>query len=85
MTARCHGLLDAGGGDLAAAIAAFERALIEQRRLPMPFEEARTRLLLGITLRRAGRRSDARRELETALAVFVRSAPPSRQNRRAPR
>ena len=76
MAARCHGLLRASSGDLDAAIAAFERALLEHERLPMPFEEARTRLLLGITLRRAGMRSDARRELEAALTVFVRLGAP---------
>lgn len=36
----------------------------------MPFELARTRLLLGHVFRRAGRRNDARRELESARAVF---------------
>lgn len=76
MTARCHGLLAAAGGDVAGAVDAFERALIEHEDLPMPFEEARTRLLLGTALRRAGRRRDARRELVTARAAFVRLGTP---------
>jgi DNA-binding CsgD family transcriptional regulator len=49
-----------------SAVDALERALVDHERLPMPFEEARTRLLFGTVLRRAGRRSDARRELEAA-------------------
>ncbi len=76
MAARCHGLLLAAAGDRAAALGLLERALAGHQRLPMPFEEARTRLLLGSTLRRAGRRSDARRELETARALFRRLGTP---------
>ncbi len=76
MAARCHALLCAASGDLPAAIDALERALADHERLPMPFEEARTRLLLGTVLRRAGRRSDARRELQAARAVFIRLGTP---------
>ena len=36
-----------------------------------PFEEARTRLVYGERLRRAGRRIDARRELERARELFA--------------
>ncbi|MEP7021636.1 MAG: LuxR C-terminal-related transcriptional regulator [Pseudonocardiales bacterium] len=72
MAGRCHGLLNAAAGDTSAAIDAFERALIDHKRLPMPFEEARTRQLFGSALRKAGRRSDAKRELSAALAVFNR-------------
>jgi DNA-binding CsgD family transcriptional regulator len=42
----------------------------------MPFEEARTRLLLGGVLRRAGHRSDARRQLEIARSEFLRLGTP---------
>lgn len=76
MAARCHGLLRAANGDRAAAIELLEHALVDHQRLPMPFEEARTRLLLGGVLRQAGRRSDARRELETARAMFLRLGAP---------
>ena len=76
MAARCHGLLKAAKGDQAAALELLERALADHQRLPMPFEEARTRLLLGSVLRRAGRRTDARRELETARAMFHRLGTP---------
>jgi DNA-binding CsgD family transcriptional regulator/tetratricopeptide (TPR) repeat protein len=71
MAGRCHGTLHAAAGDMPAAVDALERALADHERLPMPFEEARTRLLLGTVLRRAGRRSDARVELQAALAVFT--------------
>ena len=47
----------------------------------MPFEEARTRLLLGSVLRRAGHRSDARRELEASRATFRGSGRRSRNGR----
>jgi DNA-binding CsgD family transcriptional regulator len=76
MASRCHGLLKAASGDRAAAVELLDRALADHQRLPMPFEEARTRLLLGSVLRRAGRRTDARRELETARATFRRLGTP---------
>lgn len=76
MALRCHGLLKAAAGERAAAIDLLERAIDGHRRLPMPFEEARTRLLLGSVLRRAGHRSDARRELETSREIFSRLGTP---------
>jgi DNA-binding CsgD family transcriptional regulator/Flp pilus assembly protein TadD len=76
MASRCHGLLKAARGERVAALELLERALAEHERLPMPFEEARTRLLLGSVLRRAGHRSDARRELEIARAIFLRLGTP---------
>jgi DNA-binding NarL/FixJ family response regulator len=41
-------------------------------RVEMPFERARTELILGERLRRARRRADARGPLERALEVFER-------------
>ncbi|MDX6201212.1 MAG: hypothetical protein QOJ83_712 [Frankiales bacterium] len=76
MAGRCHGLLAAAAGDMASATAALEQAMVDHVLLPMPFERARTRLLLGTVLRRSGRRSDARRELEGALDEFVRLGTP---------
>jgi DNA-binding CsgD family transcriptional regulator len=76
MAGRCHSLLHLTAGDTSAAVDALERALAAHERLPMPFEEARTRLLFGLALRRAGRRSDARRELQAARNVFVRLGTP---------
>jgi DNA-binding CsgD family transcriptional regulator len=71
MASRCRGVLYGAAGDTAGAVDAFERALADHERLPMPFEKARTRLLFGTALRRSGRRSDARRELDAARTVFI--------------
>ena len=76
MAARCHGLVCAASGDIPGAAVAFERALVAHERLGMPFEEARTRLLLGVALRRAGRRTEARLALDSALTTFVRIGAP---------
>jgi DNA-binding CsgD family transcriptional regulator len=76
MALRCHGLLQAARGDRAEAIELLERALADHPLLPMPFEEARTRLLLGRMLRRAGHRTDARRELDAARGTFRRLGTP---------
>jgi DNA-binding CsgD family transcriptional regulator len=71
MAARCHGLLFAAHGDMALAVTTLEQALIHHERLPMPFELARTRLLLGTVLRRAGHRNAARHQLELAHERFT--------------
>lgn len=76
MASRCHGLIHAARGDFATALAMLERALAEHEQLPMPFEEARTRLLWGTVLRRAGHRTDARKSLEAARDVFLRLGTP---------
>ena len=76
MSWRCHGLMKAARGERVAALELLERALAEHERLPMPFEEARTRLLFGSVLRRAGHRSAARSELEVARAMFLRLGTP---------
>jgi DNA-binding CsgD family transcriptional regulator len=67
---RCRGLLAAGRGDHHAALAAFERALVEHDRVAMPFERARTLLALGASHRRAKQRAVARATLGDALAIF---------------
>ena len=67
---RCRGLLHASRGDLPAALEALERALAEHQRLPMPFEQARTLLVLGATRRRAKMKRAAREALEGSLATF---------------
>ena len=71
MALRCHALLAASGGDLTGAVELLHQALTAQQAVPMPFEVARTRLLLGHVFRRAGRRNDARHELECAQAGFA--------------
>jgi DNA-binding NarL/FixJ family response regulator len=58
----------AARGDLEAAVQSARDALTEHDRLPMPFERARTQLLLGQLLRR--QRPEATAVLRDALAVF---------------
>ncbi len=67
---RCRALLEAAGGDLDAAQAAAERALVEHERLPMPFERGRTLLVYGQLQRRRGERRAGRETLERAAAIF---------------
>jgi DNA-binding NarL/FixJ family response regulator len=51
-------------------VAAFERSLEIQSRLPEPFETGRTLLALGSLLRRSQKKSRARLVLEEARATF---------------
>jgi DNA-binding NarL/FixJ family response regulator len=68
---RCRGLLHAAGGDNDAALQALRRALAEHDQLgDMPFDRARTLLVLGRVLRRTGMRLQARAALTEALTVF---------------
>ena len=62
--ARCRGMLLAADGDLAGAEEVLYRAVTHHDRLPMPFERARTQLLLGQVLRR-------RRRKKLAVAVLL--------------
>ncbi len=66
--ARCRGLLLAGEGDLAGALAAFERSLADAE--PFPLEHARTLLCLGTVRRQAKQKRASREALEQALAIF---------------
>jgi DNA-binding CsgD family transcriptional regulator len=69
---RCRGLLAGARHQFDLAETEFGEALRHQNRIPEPFELARTYLALGITLRRATRRRDARIALNQALEVFER-------------
>ena len=71
MTGRCRGLLQASAGDMTAATETLVQALADHGRLPMPFERARTELLLGKVLLRGGHRKDARRMLSQAHETFT--------------
>ncbi|HEX6351243.1 MAG TPA: AAA family ATPase [Candidatus Dormibacteraeota bacterium] len=67
---RCRALLLGAAADLTAAVTAAETALLEHDRLDMPFDRARTLLVLGTLQRRQGRRRAAAETLDTATEVF---------------
>jgi DNA-binding NarL/FixJ family response regulator len=73
---RCRAMLLAARGDLDAATAAVERAMVEHDRLPMPFERARTQLLLGQVQRRQRQKAVASSTLQQALGAFERLGTP---------
>lgn len=68
--ARSRAILLAFDNDINAAISAATQALKEHDRLPMPFERARTQLVLGQLLRRQRRREAASAALTEALTTF---------------
>jgi DNA-binding CsgD family transcriptional regulator len=68
--ARAAGQLAAASGDLVGAAAAFDRALLEHDRLPMPFERARTLLAKGQLHRRRKEKRLADETLRAALDGF---------------
>jgi DNA-binding NarL/FixJ family response regulator len=68
--ARCRAMVQAARGDVEAAVQSARHALTEHDRLPMPFERARTQLLLGQLTRRE--RSESTAVLRDALAIFER-------------
>jgi ATP/maltotriose-dependent transcriptional regulator MalT len=76
MGARGRGHMLAARGDLEGAQRAVEYAMVHHQRLPMPFETARTRLLLGQLQRRRRRRQDSVASLREALEVFERLGTP---------
>ena len=67
---RCRGLLAAARGDLASAFSTLEGALAQHDKVPMPFERARTLLVLGEVRRRAKQKRAARETLAASLASF---------------
>ncbi|SEH67927.1 regulatory protein, luxR family [Mycolicibacterium rutilum] len=73
--ARCRALLLAAAGDLRGAVRGARRAVEQHDRLPMPFEQARTTLVLGQLQRRA-RDHAATASLRQALATFERLGTP---------
>ncbi|AKK30102.1 hypothetical protein AB431_00250 [Mycobacterium sp. EPa45] len=68
--ARCRALLLAAAGHLDDAAAQAEAALTHHDRLPMPFERARTQLLLGQLQRRRRRPQLAHNALSEAADTF---------------
>jgi DNA-binding CsgD family transcriptional regulator len=68
--ARCRSMLLAAQGDLDGALDAVQRAMVEHKRLAMPFERARTQLLLGQLQRRQRQKDSATASLGEALKTF---------------
>ncbi|MGE2712701.1 helix-turn-helix transcriptional regulator [Mycolicibacterium litorale] len=73
---RCRALVAAARGDVPAAVDAAQRAMVEHERLPMPFERARTQLLLGQLQRRQRLKDSAAATLRGALHTFERLGTP---------
>jgi DNA-binding CsgD family transcriptional regulator len=70
IAARCRGLVAAAEGNLKAALEQIGRASDLHDLVPLPFERARTLLVLGQIQRRAKERRAARETLSEALADF---------------
>jgi DNA-binding CsgD family transcriptional regulator len=70
--ARCRAMVLAATGDVTMAVAAVQNALVEHDRLAMPFERARTQLLLGRLMRRERNKDAAVAALQSALTAFQR-------------
>jgi DNA-binding CsgD family transcriptional regulator len=69
---RCRSMLLAAQGELGAAIRCCQKALADHERIPMPFEKARTLLVMGRLQRRAGKRREAKAALVDSLEIFDR-------------
>ena len=70
LSGRSRALIEAAAGELDRAQASAEQALVVHERLPMPFERARTLLVLGRVQRRRGERRAARESLARAIEIF---------------
>ena len=68
---RCRGVVSAAGGDLDDALAALTASVEQHERLDMPFDLARTLLLLGGVQRRRRERRAAKETGERAHAIFL--------------
>jgi DNA-binding CsgD family transcriptional regulator len=68
--ARCQGLLLAARGDVDDGARALDEALRHHQQLAMPFELARTLLVMGRVQRRGKRKRTSKDHLDRALAIF---------------
>jgi len=68
--ARCRSMLLAAQGEVEAAARKAQDAMAEHERLPMPFERARTQLLVGQLQRRQRQKERSRATLREALQSF---------------
>ncbi|MFS0895821.1 helix-turn-helix transcriptional regulator [Mycolicibacterium litorale] len=73
---RCRAMVSAACGDVVGAVDAAQQAMAEHQRLPMPFERARTQLLLGQLQRRQWLKDPAAATLRAALQTFERLGTP---------
>ncbi|XTP35236.1 AAA family ATPase [Mycobacterium sp. TJFP1] len=73
---RCRAMLLAARGDVDAAADAAQLAMTEHQRLPMPFERARTQLLVGQLERRQRHNQAASAALTEALQTFEQLGTP---------
>ncbi|MCK0515682.1 LuxR family transcriptional regulator [Williamsia sp. DF01-3] len=74
--ARGRSMLLAAANNIHAAETHAARAMVEHERLPMPFEQARTQLLLGQLQRRQRRKEAAAATLSEALQTFDKLGTP---------
>jgi DNA-binding CsgD family transcriptional regulator len=81
LSARCRAMFLAAQGDVDAAVGVAELAIREHDRLPMPFEKARTLLLLGQLQRRKRQKQGAVDSFEKALQAFEEMGAPLWANR----
>jgi DNA-binding CsgD family transcriptional regulator len=79
--ARCRSMWLAAQGDVEAAAAKAHEAMAEHDRLPMPFERARTQLLLGQLQRRQRQKEGSRATLREARESFESMGAPLWANR----
>ena len=70
IAARCRAMALASSGDVEAAERAARQAMVEHDRLSMPFERARTQLVLGQLQRRKRQKQVAAATLNEALHTF---------------
>jgi DNA-binding CsgD family transcriptional regulator len=70
--ARCSALILSANGAIGGALDAVEQALSHHGHVEWPLEHARTLIVAGELLRRAGRRRDAAARLEDAATILAR-------------
>ena len=68
--AHARGAVDLAGGDTHAALVSLRRAALAWQELEVPYEAARTRVLVGLACRALGDEDSAAMELEAARAAF---------------
>lgn len=73
---RCRAMLSAARGDVEEARRAADQAMIAHARIPMPFERARTRLLLGRIQHQQRQQRAALASLDEARRVFEQLGTP---------